>query len=346
MSKWLDRFLLAALLAIAVGVGPALPAMWQWSKTASSNATADPNINWAEGQSPSSVNDSARAMMAALASWRDDNSGLLVDSGSASAYVVTTNEGINAVPNNGQKVVFVPANTNNAGITLQVDGGTVYPLQSSPGVAIGASILVAGTPYSVTFNNSANAWILHSFYGGPFIVPLGAVLDYTGSSAPNANFALAFGQAISRTTYAGYFSLVSTTFGSGDGVTTFNIPDFRGRIIAGIDNMGGTNAARLSGCANNTTMGGVCGAQNQTLSQGNLPNVNFNVTDPGHTHGLNSVLIGNSGGGINLFSPNGSGGAIITSSSTTGISVNSGGSGTAVPTVQPTLMINKIVRIF
>lgn len=41
--------------------------LWQWSTTAANNATADPSINWQEGQAPSTVNDSARAMMAAIA---------------------------------------------------------------------------------------------------------------------------------------------------------------------------------------------------------------------------------------------------------------------------------------
>ena len=41
-----------------------------WSRTAASNSTADSNVNWAEGQAPSSVNDSARAMMASLAGYR------------------------------------------------------------------------------------------------------------------------------------------------------------------------------------------------------------------------------------------------------------------------------------
>jgi len=45
---------------------------WKWSRTAASNATADGSINWAEGQAPSTVNDSARAMMAAASKpeWR------------------------------------------------------------------------------------------------------------------------------------------------------------------------------------------------------------------------------------------------------------------------------------
>ena len=46
--------------------------LYKWSQTASSDATTDPTINWAEGQAPSSINDSARAMMAATAKYRDD----------------------------------------------------------------------------------------------------------------------------------------------------------------------------------------------------------------------------------------------------------------------------------
>ena len=64
-----------------------------WSKTAGSNATADSSINWAEGQAPSSINDSARAMMARIAEWRDDISGALTTSGSSTAYAVSSNRG-------------------------------------------------------------------------------------------------------------------------------------------------------------------------------------------------------------------------------------------------------------
>lgn len=49
--------------------------LYKWSQTASADATIDSTINWAEGQSPSSVNDSARAMMAAIAKYRDDIAG-------------------------------------------------------------------------------------------------------------------------------------------------------------------------------------------------------------------------------------------------------------------------------
>jgi hypothetical protein len=50
---------------------------YKWSRTAASNATADSSVNWAEGQAPSSVNDSARALMASAAGFRDDIAGAI-----------------------------------------------------------------------------------------------------------------------------------------------------------------------------------------------------------------------------------------------------------------------------
>ena len=93
-------------------------------------------------------------------------------------------------------------------------------------------------------------------------VPLGSVTAFAGSAAP-AGWQLCYGQAISRTQYAGLFAVTSTTYGSGDGYTTFNLPDLRGRAIAGIDNMGGTDAGRLS-TAN--TAGTTTGTETITLT--------------------------------------------------------------------------------
>ena len=69
----------------------ALP-FYNWSRTAASNATADSTVNWAEGQSPSSVNDSARAMMASTAAFRDDIAGAIATGGTSTAYTVSSNQ--------------------------------------------------------------------------------------------------------------------------------------------------------------------------------------------------------------------------------------------------------------
>ena len=90
-------------------------AFWKWSRTASSNATADNTVNWAEGMAPSAVNDSARAMMARLAEWRDDVSGTITTAGSSTAYTVASNQGFdNFADMNGAMIAFVPHTTNGA----------------------------------------------------------------------------------------------------------------------------------------------------------------------------------------------------------------------------------------
>ena len=102
-------------------------------------------------------------------------------------------------------------------------------------------------------------------------VPAGCVLPYAGATAPDG-WLFCHGQAVSRTTYADLFAAIGTAYGPGDGSTTFNLPDLRGRVAAGRDDMGGTDAGRLAGgVANRTTLGGAGGAATHTLSAGEMP---------------------------------------------------------------------------
>jgi microcystin-dependent protein len=64
-------------------------------------------------------------------------------------------------------------------------------------------------------------------------VPTGAGIDFYGTTAPTG-FLLCDGSAVSRTTYAALFAVISTRFGAGDGSTTFNLPDSRGRTTVGV----------------------------------------------------------------------------------------------------------------
>ncbi len=103
-------------------------------------------------------------------------------------------------------------------------------------------------------------------------MPTGAVVPFGGSSAPTG-FLLCYGQAISRTTYATLFGIISTTYGTGDGSTTFNLPDLRGRVVAGQDDMGGVSADRLTGQTGGVdgdTLGGSGGAETHTLTEAEL----------------------------------------------------------------------------
>jgi hypothetical protein len=68
--------------------------VFSWSTTAANNDDIDSTINWQEGQSPASVNNSARAMMAAIAKWRADMSGNLVTAGTSTASSSRTYAGL------------------------------------------------------------------------------------------------------------------------------------------------------------------------------------------------------------------------------------------------------------
>jgi microcystin-dependent protein len=162
---------------------------------------------------------------------------------------------------------------------------------------------------------------------------IGEVIEWYSDTLPNSNYVWANGQAISRTSYAELFALWGTTFGVGDGSTTFNVVDKRGRTAAGKDNMGGASAANRitsggSGIAG-TTLGASGGAENHTLVTAQTPvhnhPVGFYPNDP----------VPGSGYGMTTFTANGSVSMPNTSNNT--------GGGGAHQNTQPTIISNFII---
>jgi microcystin-dependent protein len=155
--------------------------------------------------------------------------------------------------------------------------------------------------------------------------PTGSVIDFAGVSAPSG-WLLCSGAAVSRTTYAALFVVVSTTYGVGDGSTTFNLPDLRGRASVGKDNMGGTAANRVTtagSAVDGLTLGASGGAQNISLTA---------AQNGPHTHDLNFF---NGSGGSGVTGGNLSAGTVTTTSSGTGAAHNN---------MQPTFILNKIIK--
>jgi len=91
----------------------------------------------------------------------------------------------------------------------------------------------------------------------PTPIKSGMMLPWPTNTPPRG-WLLCFGQAISRAGYAGLFTAIGTTFGVGNGSTTFNLPDYRGRVPLGKDNMGGASANRVTN-AQADTIGGAAG---------------------------------------------------------------------------------------
>ena len=124
---------------------------------------------------------------------------------------------------------------------------------------------------------------------------VGEVRQFAGvTAAVPAGWLLCFGQAVSRTTYSDLFQVRGTTWGAGDSSTTFNLPDLRGRVMAGADSMGGTPANRITS--------GVCGISGITLGAsggsqlaqedtlvGSSVSTSV-VTDPTHSHVIGGLV--------------------------------------------------------
>jgi microcystin-dependent protein len=161
-------------------------------------------------------------------------------------------------------------------------------------------------------------------------VPAGAVMPFAGNTSP-AGWLLCFGQAISRTEYSALFSVLGTAYGTGDGSTTFNLPDLRGRVVAGVDNMGGTAASRLTSTTitgGADAVGEVGGGQTHTLTTAEMP---------AHTHGSSWSQNFYSLGGTSAVSALPGASATFTTAST--------GSGGAHNNVQPTMVLNYIIKV-
>lgn len=182
-------------------------------------------------------------------------------------------------------------------------------------------------------------------------VPIGAVTDFAGTVAPE-NWILCYGQAISRTTYSSLFAVTGTAYGSGDGSTTFNVPDFRGRVGAGKDDMGGVSASRITGVSglSGTTLGSGGGTQFVTLDISQIPNHNHGGSTAfdgahGHTFQQQTLVGSNVNTGPSVIA---SGGRSTESVGGTGVHqhvIPAQGGSQGHPNVQPTIIMNKIIKV-
>lgn len=137
-------------------------ALYDWSTTASSNATADGNINWQEGQLPSTINNSARAMMAAVASWLRDMAAYTTVGGTGNAITLTLNQTMAAL---GPGIVSFIATAGNTGaVTLNVDGLGAKPFRPTSGVDFASGDLITGRAYIAVYTTaSSGQWICLNF---------------------------------------------------------------------------------------------------------------------------------------------------------------------------------------
>jgi microcystin-dependent protein len=230
-------------------------------------------------------------------------------------------------------------------LATQSQLGTYAPIS---GASLLNPTLNAGTTLAANDNSSkivSSSWVqaLVTLVSRA-INPVGTINGFAGASAPNF-WLLCDGRAISRTTYVDLFNIIGTTFGAGNGTTTFNIPDLRGRVLTGLDSMSALMgaASRIPGL----TLGNGGGQATTTLT---IPNM------PSHDHGGSTGIVnGGTGTGSPVFlEGSGSGSASILQRNVTVLTtvntfnnhthgINPQGSGTAFSILPPYQGLNYIV---
>lgn len=213
--------------------------------------------------------------------------------------------------------------------------------------------------------------------GGSNSMPVGSVLDWPwGASEIPVGYVLPYGQAVSRATFAALHLIAQSSgypYGVGDGSTTFNLPDYRGRSGVGKDDMGGTAANRvtIAGAGLDGRILGLAGGQEAVvITSLQMPAHNHSATSPSHSHTTPLVVVY---GGAPFGTPGGDAGQTgfaindgnlmtwaeaggnwpyhsnqtvnkTTTATSATINVNNTGSDQAHQNIPPTIIVNKIMR--
>lgn len=169
-------------------------------------------------------------------------------------------------------------------------------------------------------------------YEPPDMTPIGMMVMF-GAASPPANWLLCDGTAINRTTYASLFAVIGTTYGAGNGSTTFNLPNFKDR------------SPMMPGVGNVDSLGDQYGTDAVQLTIGQLPSHDHDYNDPGHFH--DHIRAGGAAGaytnvaGTTLSNPVNV--AWPTQSKVTGITFHSQGSNQYHNNTHPVLGVNMII---
>lgn len=189
----------------------------------------------------------------------------------------------------------------------------------------------------------------------PAVLPIGFIGDWPGATAPTY-WLFCYGQTLLRADYPGLFAAISTTYGSTDS-SNFLLPDCRGRVRGGKDDMGGTSANRLTnqtGGLNGDTLGATGGTETHTLTTAEMPahTHTFSATtssNGAHTHTVSLNVNGADSIETGSGRPEFLSASTVTTSSdgahthTVSGTTSSAGSTAAHNNVQPTIIFNTII---
>ena len=255
-----------------------------WSTTAGNN-NATPPDGFPEGQAPSTLNDGAREVMAAIRTMTQDLS--FFDHGFSPTFISTTTF---SIP--GDQRAFIEAGRQvklfdgvSSGPIYRQVGSVSYTTVTTISLGAGTAITNSLSSFAISIlsnNNPAIPGYIQVLIDAvsaaaanalsaavvTLTFPPGTII-YAGMTTAPTGFLECNGTAVSRTTYAGLFAAIGTTWGAGDGSSTFAIPELRGEFLRVWDNGRGQDTSRT-----------FAAVQTQTI-EAHI-----------HTQNVNTVLVG------------------------------------------------------
>ena len=200
------------------------------------------------------------------------------------------------VPSSPKNYTVINNTTGAFTVTLKQSGGSGLTIPTTgPTITVCTSTTcvdsIGATPYTKTLLAATSIAAAQTTLEVPPPIPAGVIWEYGGTTAPSG-WLLCNGGAVSRSTYAALFAIIGTAYGSGDGSTTFNVPDRRDRFGIGAS---GTVARGSTG--GSSTSGGTA------LTTAQLPSHTHNGTTStvgDHTHGLPTVVDAGSQIAVNI----------------------------------------------
>lgn len=244
-----------------------------------------------------------------------------------------------------------------SGLTSAASGVLVTNGSSVPSIGTAIPNGVTGTTQTTSDNSTllaTDAFVQAAATAASLIsTPIGVCLPYGGAAAPSSSWQLAAGQAISRTTFSGAFAVFASTYGAGDGTTTFNLPDLRGRVVAEADAAGGTPVNRLTttGLGTAAIPGASGGSQansgvSTSINSSGSNNINYGTIGGATSGGWSGGAPAQAGGDFTALTTSSI--SSITTNNVNGtfnISVSGTGTSGAFTVTQPTLVMNYICRV-
>jgi microcystin-dependent protein len=255
----------------------------------------------------------------------------------------------------GQTFFFIAGATNTGAVTVNVDSVGVKSITGPAGTALTAGHIVVGATYRMTYDGTQ--FQISTSAGAATAFSVGTMMAWPTATVPTG-WLECYGQEISTTTYAALYAVIGTLYNTGGESGTFRLPDMRGRVIAGEDDMGGTSANRLTGITNGVngdTLALAGGLESTTIAQANLPVANLSHSLSVSTTITNGAFVVRGSGFTTINVDTNEPDAVAVSSSglaaetlslgsgTVSGTVALGGSGTAINNVQPTIVLKWII---